>query len=250
MTDLDLVWVGGLAGILVAAFVKGAIGFGFPSVATPLVALATDVRTAVVVLLLPNILMDGVQVLRRPGLGAALRRHLGLIVPGIVGTVAGTQFLAGVSARGLLLALGGVILAFAVFSWVRPAWRLPPHLERPVAPLVGLTAGLLGGVTNVFALPLAPYLYSLGLAKAEFVRAISIAFLAFKATQLGAVWQVGLMERRLVLASLVATGAALVVFRLGLLVQDRVPAETFNRAVLVFLGVLSTAMLVRALRMS
>jgi len=29
-----------------------------------------------------------------------------------------------------------------------------------------------------------------------------------------------------------------------------VPAETFNRAVLVFLGLLSSAMLVRALRMS
>jgi hypothetical protein len=113
--------------------------------------------------------------------------------------------------------------------------------------VVGLAAGLLGGVTNVFALPLAPYLVSLGLPKAEFVRAISLAFLVFKATQLGAVWQVGLMERRLVLLSAAATGAALVVFRLGLAVQDRVRAETFQRAVLVFLAVLSAAMLGRAL---
>ena len=42
-----------------AAFVKGAIGFGYPLIATPLLALATDVRTAVAVLLIPNILMDG-----------------------------------------------------------------------------------------------------------------------------------------------------------------------------------------------
>jgi hypothetical protein len=243
------VWAGagGLLGILVAAFVKGAIGFGFPSVATPLVALATDVRTAVVVLLIPNIIMDGVQVLRRPGIGAALRRHASLIGAGTIGTVVGTQFLASVSPRGLLLALGTVILAFAVFSLTRPAWQIPPGLERPLGPVVGLAAGLLGGVTNVFALPLAPYLVSLGLPKAEFVRAISLAFLVFKATQLGAVWQVGLMERRLVLLSAAATGAALVVFRLGLAVQDRVRAETFQRAVLVFLAVLSAAMLGRAL---
>lgn len=40
---------------LLAAFVKGAIGFGFPSLATPLLSLVVDVRTSVVVLILPNI---------------------------------------------------------------------------------------------------------------------------------------------------------------------------------------------------
>jgi hypothetical protein len=40
---------------------------------------------------------------------------------------------------------------------------------------------------------------------------------------------------------------SLVAFRLGLGAQDRVPGEMFGRAVLAFLGVLSVAMLVRAL---
>lgn len=243
----DLAWVGGLAGLVVAAFIKGAIGFGFPTVATPLLALATDVRTAVVVLLLPNILMDGIQILRRSGAFAAVRRHAPLIVSGAVGTILGTQFLARVSPRGLLLALGVVILAFVLVSLAHPAWRLRPGLERPLAPVVGLVAGTLGGVTNVFALPLAPYLYALGLPKGEFVRAIAIVFLVFKLTQFGAVWQVGLMERKMMELSLGATAVALVAFRLGLWAQDRVPAETFNRAVLGFLGLVSLAMLARAL---
>lgn len=243
----DLAWVGGLAGLVVAAFIKGAIGFGFPTVATPLLALATDVRTAVVVLLLPNILMDGIQILRRSGAFAAVRRHAPLIVSGAVGTILGTQFLARVSPRGLLLALGVVILAFVLVSLAHPAWRLRPGLERPLAPVVGLLAGTLGGVTNVFALPLAPYLYALGLPKGEFVRAIAIVFLVFKLTQFGAVWQVGLMERKMVELSLGATAVALVAFRLGLWAQDRVPAEIFNRAVLGFLGLVSLAMLARAL---
>ncbi|MBI3455449.1 MAG: sulfite exporter TauE/SafE family protein [Candidatus Rokubacteria bacterium] len=243
----DLAWVGGLAGLVVASFIKGAIGFGFPTVATPLLALATDVRTAVVVLLLPNIVMDGIQILRRSGALAAVRRHAPLIVSGAVGTILGTQFLARVSPRGLLLALGVVILAFVLVSLARPAWRLRPGLERPLAPVVGLLAGTLGGVTNVFALPLAPYLYALGLPKGEFVRAIAIVFLVFKLTQFGAVWQVGLMERKMMGLSLGATAVALVAFRLGLWAQDRVPAEVFNRAVLGFLGLVSLAMLARAL---
>lgn len=247
MTDQALAWVVGVAGVVVAAFVKGAIGFGFPTVATPPLALATDVRTAVVVLLIPNILMDGIQVLRRPGALAALRRHAPLIGAGIAGTVIGTQFLVVVSTRGLLLALGSVILAFVLFSFARPAWRLPPGREGLVAPVVGLTAGVLGGLTNVFALPLAPFLYALGLPKHEFVRAIASAFLVFKLTQLGAVWQVGLFELRLLGLSLGATGTGLLAFGLGLWAQDRVQPETFNRWVLGFLGLVSAAMLARGL---
>jgi uncharacterized membrane protein YfcA len=232
---------------MVAAFVKGAIGFGFPTVATPLVALASDVRTAVVILLLPNIVMDSVQIVRRPGVVAAARRHAPLIATGVIGTVIGTQFLRWMSSRALLLSLGLLILCFVAFSLARPTWRLAPGLERALGPVVGLLAGLLGGVTNVFALPMAPYLYALDLPKAEFVRAISVSFLVFKLTQLGAVWQVGLMEPRLVALSVGATLVALVTFRLGLWAQDRVPSEVFNRAVLAFLGLVALAMLARVL---
>ena len=68
--------VGGLA-VLVAAFVKGAVAFGFPTLATPLFALVVDVKTAVAILILPNLVMDVIQALRRPGLAAVLRRPLG-----------------------------------------------------------------------------------------------------------------------------------------------------------------------------
>jgi uncharacterized membrane protein YfcA len=233
--------------VTAAAFVKGAIGFGFPTVATPLVALASDVRTAVVILLLPNIAMDGIQIFRRPGVVAAARRHAPLIATGVLGTVVGTQFLRWMSSRALLLSLGGLILCFVAFSLARPAWRLAPGLEAPLGPVVGFVAGLVGGVTNVFSLPMAPYLYALDLPKAEFVRVISVAFLAFKLAQLGAVWQVGLLEPRLLGLAAGATLVALVTFRLGLWAQDRVPTAVFNRAVLAFLGIVSVAMLIRAL---
>src|SRR5262245_62936747 len=84
--------VGALA-VLVGAFVKGAIAFGFPTIATPLVALVVDVRTAVAVLILPNLAMDTIQSLRRPGLLPALRRHAVLYVFGIAGTFLGTYWL-------------------------------------------------------------------------------------------------------------------------------------------------------------
>jgi uncharacterized membrane protein YfcA len=241
-----LTWVLGLTGVAVAAFVKGAVGFGYPLIATPLLALATDVRTAVAVLLVPNILMDAFQMARRPGLIAALRRHASLIVAGILGTVVGTQFLAVVSTRTLFLTLGATVLTFVALSLARPAWRISATLERPLAPAVGLLAGTLGGLTNAPAVAVTPYYYALGLPKAEFVRVLSATFLTFKLTQLGAAWQVGLLDRGVWLPWGAATVVSLTAFRLGLGAQDRVAQATFNRAVLTLLTLVGLAMLGRA----
>ena len=55
----------GAGAVLLAAFVKGAIGFGFPTLGTPLLSLVVEVKSAVVVLIVPNIVLDGLQFLRR-----------------------------------------------------------------------------------------------------------------------------------------------------------------------------------------
>ena len=72
---------------------KGSIAFGFPVVATPLLALVLDVKTAVAISLVPNIVMDGVQVCRRGGVLAGVRRLLALLVFGLLGMVLGTRLL-------------------------------------------------------------------------------------------------------------------------------------------------------------
>jgi uncharacterized protein len=190
--------------------------------------------------------MDSVQIARRPGALAGARRHAPLILAGVVGTVIGTQFLAWVSTRVLLASLGSVILLLVVVALARPAWQLAPDWEWAVGPLVGLVAGILGGLTNVPGALIPLYYQALGLAKGDFVRAVALTLLVLKIAQLGAVWQVGLMEPRLLGLSVGATVIALATFRLGLWAQDRVPVAAFNRAVLLFLGAVSIVMLLRA----
>src|SRR5213078_1415615 len=54
-----------LVAVFLAGTVKGIAGLGFPTLATPLLSLAVDVKTAVALLILPNIVMDGIQFARR-----------------------------------------------------------------------------------------------------------------------------------------------------------------------------------------
>ena len=233
--------------VLVAAVLKGAIGFGFPTVGTPLLALFVDVKTAVVILILPNIVMDAIQASRRGDLLATMRRFAVLMLCGAVGTIAGTRLLAVLSARTATLVLGATVVTFVLLNATRWSPRVPPASARWWDGPVGFAAGVIGGVTNVPGTPLVIYFYALGLAKHDFVRTVAVTFVFYKAAQLGAVAWYGLLTWRLLGLSVLLALVAVAGFRLGLAIQDRLDQTTFNRVILVCLGVLGAWLIVRAL---
>ena len=234
------------AAVLAAAFVKGAIGFGFPTLSTPLLAMVMDVKSAVAVLILPNIVMDALQALRSPGLRATIRRFGLLMVCGMAGIVIGTRALVGLSPRAAVGVLGAFVLAFVVLNATPLKLRVSPRWEPRLSPLVGLLAGIVGGITNVPGTPLVIYFYALSMDKAEFVRSVAFSFVAYKVTQLAAVLWYGLLPPALLGWSVAVTAMALVTFRLGLAVQDRFDQKTFSRAVLAFLAALGVWLVIRA----
>lgn len=216
--------------------------------ATPLLALVVDVKTGVALSILPNIVMDGIQLGRRGEMLATARRVAVLLVSGLVGTVIGTRSLAVMPARVALGILGAVVLAFVTLNATRFAVRVPAGWARWLEPPVGLVAGFLGGVTNVPGTLLVIYFSALGLAKQEFVRSVALCFLTYKVIQLGAVSYYGLLTWPLLGASLALTAIGLGAFWLGLRVQDALPERVFDRAVLVFLAVLGVSLIARSLR--
>ena len=236
-----------IAGILLAAFIKGTIGFGFPAVSTPLLALFMDVKQAVAILILPNMVMDAVQAFRHRGFVATFRRHAILYACGIGGTFLGTKLLALVSSQLALLILGAFVLTFVGMNASAVSLSVPLEWEWFLSPPVGFVVGVVGGITNVQGPLLVLYFYALGLPKLEFVRSIAISFFIYKVAQLAALLQFGLMTWPLFGLSVLASGLSLGSFWLGLKVQDRVPQATFNRVVLGFLTLLGGFLVVRAL---
>lgn len=236
----------GLA-VVLAAFVKGAIGFGFPTLGTPLLSLVIDVKTAVVLLILPNIAMDGIQFVRQGAPLAVVARFWTLLATGAVGTAVGTRLLAELSPRAATLILSLCILLFVAVSVSGRLPSVPRRWEGWVSPLVGLVVGVIGGVTNVPGTPLVMYFLALGLAKHEFVAATAFTFVVYKLVQLGAVAYFGLLSARLLQWSVVLTVLSLGGFAMGLRVQDRLDARAFNRVTLGFLVLLGVWLLVRGL---
>lgn len=233
--------------LLIAALVKGTTGLGFPMIATPTVTLLLDMRTAVTILIIPNIVMDIAQAFRGSFPTAVFRRFVWLILLTIIGVFFGTRLLVTLPLWVLNLSLGIMVLAFVASNLVRFDFHIPPRIEGLLSPIVGVIGGFLNGMTNAAGPALAIYLYSLKLPKKEFIKSIATIFIVTKLTQLVAISTWNLFTISRLLLSLEVTLFILAGFYAGLKIQDRVNQKTFNRALLILLSVIGIVLVVRSL---
>jgi uncharacterized protein len=246
--DPTLILVG--IALLFASFVKGASGLGFPLIATPIVALLLDIRTAITILIIPNIVMDVAQVFRGGFPFAVLRRFAWFFCATIVGVFLGTAVLVHLPLWVLNFCLSVMVLVFVTFNWLKFDVRVSPGLEKLLIVPVGFISGFLNGITNAAGPVLAIYLYSLRLEKREFIKSIATIFVFTKVSQLAAVSTWNLFNSSTLLLSVQVTLFTLIGFYAGLKTQDRIHQQTFNRALLILLFVIGVTLLARAVRQS
>lgn len=215
--------------------------------ATPLLSLAVGVKTAVAISIVPNIVMDFIQVVRRGGVLASVRRLSVLLLFGLVGTFVGTRLLVVLPPRAATMVLGAFVLLFVGLNvaGIRPHIRA--SWERWLSPPIGFFAGVLGGLTNVPGTPLVIYFHALGVDRHEFVRSVALAFMTYKVVQLGAVTWYGLLTWPLLLASVALTVLGLCSFAVGLRLQDWLPERIFNGGVMTFLALVGIWLIARSL---
>jgi uncharacterized membrane protein YfcA len=232
---------------LFAAFFHGSIGFGFPMVATPLLALTTDLQTAVILTLVPTALVNLISIASEGNILAAVRKHLPLALFAMTGSAIGTQILIVTNSelfKALLsLAIIGYLLIdkFRVeLSWVESK----PALSKP---LFGISAGVLGGLTNVMAPVLIIYSLEAKLEKNEIVQSANICFLLGKIIQLILFSSQGkFTANELVLSSLLIL-LVLIALYAGFKIKRRLNQATYKQALRGFLLLLAISLLFQVL---
>src|SRR5215470_16923164 len=245
--SLDLTHVLVAVALLFAAFVKGTTGFGFPLIATPMVALLLDIRIAITILIIPNIVMDITQIFRGGFPFAVLRRFGWFFLTTIIGVFLGTKVLVTLPLWVLNLSLGVMVLIFIVSNWLRFEFTISLKLERMLSLPAGLIGGFLNGMTNAAGPALVIYLYNLRLPKMEFIKSIATIFIITKLSQLIAVSTWNLFNRATLSLSLGVTLFVLLGFYGGLKTQDRINQKTFSSSLLVLMFVVGVILVSRAL---
>jgi uncharacterized protein len=242
--DLTYVLIG--VSLLIAAFIKGATGLGFPLIATPALALLLDIRIAVTVLILPNLFMDSVQVIRDGFPYDIFRRFSSVIAPTIIGVFLGTMVLVKLPLWILNFCLGVIVVVFVVSNMFKFDFTISPRGERILSPMVGFISGFLNGMTNAAGPTLAIYLYSLKLEKRVFVKSIATIFVTTKLSQLVAISTWNLLNWDTIKLSIQVLLFTLAGFYAGMKAQDSVNQRNFSRGLLVLLAVIGVILIVRA----
>jgi uncharacterized membrane protein YfcA len=233
MEDLTYLTLAAYAAIMLCAgLVHGTLGLGFPLVATPLLALFIDVRSAILITLLPTVTVNLISIFKGGKWRDSIGRFWPLAVYAVAGGTAGTYFLVVSDPAPFKLLLAGLVLLYLFAS---QAGALRMHWVRkhpgPSMLVFGLIAGLAAGTTNVMVPILIIFTLELGLERTAMVQVFNLCFLAGKLTQIAVFGGAGLLTGTLLLSTAPLAGVALVALFAGMLLRDRIPTEVYRKIV-------------------
>ena len=231
--------------ISLAAVIHGAVGIGFPMVATPLLAMITDVKAAVLILVLPTVVINLANIFRGGRWGNSIARYWPLALYGMAGSFLGTRLLVAAPSEFFRPVLAGVILFYL------GAERLGLHLSwiparpRLATAVFGLLAGILGGTVNVMLPALVIFALEIKMDKTAMIQVFNLCFLLGKLTQ-GAVFvSAGLFTPAILKTSLFLAGLALVVMVAAMGIRDRLDGDAYRRWLRILLAVISAVLLIQ-----
>lgn len=235
------------AALFAGGFSKGATGIGLPPIATPIIAMVTDVPTAVGLMAVPIVFSNAWQAFSGGLFLASLRRFGRVLVAIPPGVVLGGAVLSLGDPDLLFLILGLIVSLFAALSLIRPGLHLPEGMESRLSLPIGFAAGVIGGLSSLFVPILASFLLSLRLKPDEFVAGLGLLFLSGGVTLTLVTAGFGLLGPEGWLVSLLAILPVLLGQAAGQAIRRHIDPATFRRIVLVLLLLIGLNLLRRAL---
>jgi uncharacterized membrane protein YfcA len=231
MIDPILIFIA--AALLLAGFIKGALGLGLPTVSVGLLAVAMPPGRALAIVIVPAVITNIWQTFVGPYLRDITRRLWPLMVGTAVGICLNAAALSHPSTRYGNIALGLLLVIYAVVGLSKFAFTVARAHEKWIGGIVGLVTGLISAATGVQVIPSVPYMQAIGLEKDELVQALGVFFTVATVTLAFNLTNSGLLSTATALPGAVAMACAFIGMFIGQAVRSKMPAEAFRRMFLV-----------------
>lgn len=214
--------------VFFSALAHGLLGLGFPMLATPLLALTSDVRSAVVLLLIPTLSINLVNVIR----GGHWRQSIGKFWPlalfGAAGSLLGTQLLVHTDPGPYKLLMSIMILIYLNINRLGVRLKWVRHHILAASALFGIVGGLLAGTVNVMLPALIIFALELDLKPLVTVQVFNFCFFFGKLSQAAVLVNHDLIGPHQVILALPVVAVALVALTIGMRFRDRIEAEIYR----------------------
>ena len=231
---------------IIAGMIKGAAGLGLPTTAMGLMTISIAPRTAIALLIFPLIFTNAWQIFRSGNINQTFKRYLPFIIMLIIFVWLTVNKTSQVSDSTLIGFLGFFILLFVVVNIFRNAPFIPNHHDKKAQIIAGFIAGIMGGLTSVWAPPLAIYLAARRVKKEEFVRVSGLIFFIGSIPLLIAYLNQGHMNKELSLLSVFLLLPTFIGFWIGEKIRNKMSEIIFKKFILIIFLIMGLDLIRRA----
>lgn len=233
----------GLAAIAVAmilgGILKGATGAGIPIIAVPVIAAVYDVKIAVAVMVVPNLISNLWQIYKFRDTPTDKAFCWQLAIFGALGAGIGTAALAQLSPSLLSLCMAGIVIVYILLRVLKPNVQLSMARASKFVAIVSLAGGILQGAVGVSAPIAVTFLNAMKLARPAFIFTVSIFFASMAAVQIPTQIYYGLLTRDIATLGLMAFVPLFGALPVGDWIGRRISAKVFDALILTFLAILA-----------
>ncbi|HEU5178522.1 MAG TPA: TSUP family transporter [Burkholderiales bacterium] len=214
---------------VLAGWVHGALGFGFPLVATPLAALAIDMKSAITLLAPVTLALVVISALRGGSLGELVRRFWFMPVGIALGAWLGTHLLLAAPPEPFILVLALVIVFYLNLDRIgRGESAAVRRLRAPFGFAFAFLAGVFEAIANVAGPILFVYFMLLGAAPSQVVQTLNMCFTVGKGSQVATLAAAGALNAATWAAVAGLTVPSVAALVAGMRVRERIDAKTYR----------------------
>ncbi len=166
------------AAFVIAGFVKGVVGFGFPIITLIILTLTIGLLDAIPIIIIPTLITNVWQGLSGPYMKDIVQRMgLYFLVMTIFVWFTST-YLTVIDVKGPTAVLGGVLIIFSLSQLLNVNITVSKAWEKPLSIPFGAINGMLTGLTGSFMVPSVLFMQAMGFHKDMLVQATGVFFAA------------------------------------------------------------------------
>jgi len=227
---------------ILAGSIKGCLGIGLPAAAMSLMTILIDPIEAIAILTIPIIFTNVAQYFRsQKRLETAIELKYFAIF--LVVTVFVTSFFIKSYPTNLLTtSIGIAMVLFSLNTLIGFKINLNASIFWQF--IFGVISGILGGLSSIWAPPVAMYLIARDFPKERFIGSTGFLFFVGSIPLTAGLFLAGVLSMDIFFKSLIALVASLIGFRIGEMVRSYVSEKIFRKAVLVFFLVMGLRLII------
>ena len=232
--DLQIFVIVGLA-FAVGGILKGATGVGAPLIAVPVMTSFVDIRFAVAVFVVPNLITNLIQtIIYRRALNNKLFLFILCLSAGF-GAFAGSMMLYRASSGILEMVMAALVLFYVGFRLCKPSWQLSMPMAHKMNLPMGFLAGFLQGAFGISAPATLPFLNAIKFERAEFIVIVSAFFMTMSLIQMPTLFYLGLMHAEHAVLGLLAVIPLIGCMPIGNFILRHATPNYFDKVIMIVL---------------